>query len=61
LAVGSLPSRARDHKPGVLAVSTVNNQLGGGLSSTQWGLFSLNVMGKELLAWGVTTDTLYKE
>ena len=33
---------------------------GGGLSSTQWGVLSLNVMGNEILAWGVTTDTLYK-
>ena len=43
-----------------MAVSAVNDQRGGGLSSTQWGVLSLNVMGNEILAWGVTTDTLYK-
>jgi hypothetical protein len=32
--------------------------VGGGLSSTQWGVLSLNVMDYELRAWGLTTHTL---
>ena len=35
LAVSSLPSMARDQPPGVLSVSTVNDQLGGVLSNTK--------------------------